>query len=78
LNLNLRNVDQFIEAEIEMKQIEVEIDLAYKELEQQEELERSMKNELQVYVDEPVETGCPHCGSYEGNWQECPECGHGQ
>lgn len=22
--------------------------------------------------------GCPYCGSYEGNWQECPECGHGQ
>ena len=22
--------------------------------------------------------GCPHCGSYEGDATECPECGHGQ
>lgn len=22
--------------------------------------------------------GCPHCGSYEGDYNECPECGHGQ
>lgn len=22
--------------------------------------------------------GCPHCGSYEGDRFECPECGHGQ
>jgi len=25
-----------------------------------------------------LSAGCPHCGSYEGDWQECPECGHGQ
>lgn len=23
-------------------------------------------------------SGCPRCGSYEGDWHECPECGHGQ
>lgn len=23
-------------------------------------------------------SGSPYCGSYEGDWQECPECGHGQ
>ncbi len=25
-----------------------------------------------------VSDGCPHCGSYEGDAYECPECGHGQ
>jgi len=24
------------------------------------------------------EAGCPKCGSYEGDYNECPECGHGQ
>lgn len=23
-------------------------------------------------------SGCPRCGSYEGDSTECPECGHGQ
>lgn len=33
-----------------------------------------------VADDEEVEInpGCPHCGSYEGDPTECPECGHGQ
>ena len=28
--------------------------------------------------DEDNNDGCPHCGSYEGDATECPECGHGQ
>lgn len=24
------------------------------------------------------ESGCPYCGSYEGDATECPQCGHGQ
>lgn len=31
---------------------------------------------IHVYTVE--ESGCPRCGSYEGCYQECPECGHGQ
>ena len=29
-------------------------------------------------VDTSDESGCPYCGSYEGSYHECPECGHGQ
>jgi len=31
-----------------------------------------------VHVYSAEESGCPRCGSYEGSYQECPECGHGQ
>jgi hypothetical protein len=28
--------------------------------------------------DDEDQSGCPKCGSYEGDYNECPECGHGQ
>ncbi len=30
------------------------------------------------YHNDLNDDNCPHCGSYEGNYIECPECGHGQ
>lgn len=29
-------------------------------------------------AEEVENSGCPRCGSYEGDYNECPECGYGQ
>lgn len=36
--------------------------------------DRGNENE---YMDKAFD-GCPFCGSYEGDYHECPECGYGQ
>ena len=35
-------------------------------------------DDLRTLAEDYEESGCPYCGSYEGDATECPECGHGQ
>lgn len=61
----------------------VEEEAAWQQLKELQELEEEnyrahMETEHAQSISDNESTGCPHCGSYEGDATECPECGHGQ
>jgi hypothetical protein len=41
-------------------------------------VEEYLEGDLSGDLDDILPEGCPNCGSYEGDYNECPECGHGQ
>lgn len=57
-----------------------EIPFTEEEIKQQELKEQAVHNITDDMEQQEHDNGygCPKCGSYEGDYQECPECGHGQ
>jgi len=44
----------------------------------EEEMDKQFLGRIWTLYSEKVHSGCPNCGSYEGDAIECPECGLGQ